>query len=64
MDALTKQLLAVNIIADAARSGTRIANLLQSISDQGKMQAQPAPVTVKSYYQPQAIDLLKTNNAC
>jgi len=47
MDAVTKQLLAVNMISDAGRSAAQIASLLQSISDRGKMQAQPAPATDK-----------------
>jgi|APFre7841882630_1041343.scaffolds.fasta_scaffold213376_2 hypothetical protein len=61
MDAVTTQLLAVKMIAEEARSAALIAKLLQSIADQGKVQAKPAQ-TDKVTISPQAIDLLKTNN--
>jgi hypothetical protein len=36
MDTMTTQLLAVKMIAEEARSAALIANLLQSVANQGK----------------------------
>jgi hypothetical protein len=49
------------MIVEEARSAALIADMLESVADQGKIQAKPAPtdnVTISS----QAIDLLMTNN--
>jgi hypothetical protein len=62
MDPLTTQLLAVKMIANEARSAAQIANLLESVTDQGKIKAQPAQAADKVTISPQARDLLKTNS--
>jgi hypothetical protein len=55
---LTRQSFAIKMIAEQARSAKLIADMLQSVADQGKGPARRDTVTIS----PQAIELSRTSN--
>jgi hypothetical protein len=55
---LTRQSLTIEMMAEQARSAKLMADMLQSVADQGKGAARTDTVTIS----PQAIELLKAKN--